>query len=284
MILVAGATSTAGREVVHQLVAAGHAVRAVTRDPARMPDPGPHVEPVAADLGAPETLRGLMSGVDSVFMLHGGGPEGPLHDANLAQAAADAGVKRVVKMSVIGAEYDFTDLISTWHLAGERAIRQIGLDWTFLRPGEFMSNTRLWAPAIRARGAVYWPHGQVPVAVIDPRDIAALAVAALTTPGHEGRTYRISGPAALTAERRVEIIAEAVGRPLRLVDIPVSAARDAAAKAGRQSLVVETALGNLGRDEFRVHAAEELPVSEEILGRAPRTFAEWVADHVDLFR
>ncbi|GAA3072103.1 SDR family oxidoreductase [Streptosporangium carneum] len=284
MILVTGATSNVGREVVGQLAAAGREVRAFTRDPDRVADIGPSVKTVTGDLAQPETLRAALAGVERVFALSGGGPEQPLHDANLAQAAAEAGVRHVVKMSVIGAEYGFGDLMSTWHLAGERAIRQVGLPWTFLRPGEFMSNARLWAATVKSQGVVYWPHGHVKVAVIDPRDIAALAVAALTSPGHEGKAYRISGPEALTVGERVGTLGAALGRALRHVEIPVSAARDAAARAGRQPLVVETALTNMGSDDYRVPYAQVLPVSRDVLGREPRTFAEWAADHIGLFR
>jgi len=145
MILVTGATSNVGREVVRQLVAAERDVRVLTRDPSRVADLDARIKVVTGDLSQPETLSAALSGVDSVFALSGGGPEQPLHDANLAEAAARAGVGHVGKMSVIGAQYGFTDLMATWHLAGERAIQQVGLPWTFLRPGEFMSNARLGA-------------------------------------------------------------------------------------------------------------------------------------------
>jgi (4-alkanoyl-5-oxo-2,5-dihydrofuran-3-yl)methyl phosphate reductase len=289
MILVTGATGIVGREVVSQLVAAGQDVRALTRDPGRAAGLGAQVKVVTGDLGQPETLPAALAGVDSVFLLSGGGPETPLHDANLAQAAAEAGVRHVVKLSIIGAEYEFTDLVSTWHLAGERALRQIGErpggpTWTFIRPGEFSSNARLWAGPVKSQGAVFWAQVEPKVAVIDPRDVAAVAVTALTTPGYEGRALRIGGPEALSVVQRVDKLAAALGRPLRLVAVPIPDVRDAAARAGRHPLVVETTLGNLGREEFRLHAAEVLPTFEEIVGRPPLTFDQWVADHIEIFR
>ncbi len=289
MILVTGATGTVGREVVRQLLEAGQPVRALTRDPDKAPALGDGVQFVAGDLGRPETLSAVLDGVHSVFLLSGGGPETPLHDANLAQAAAEAGVGHLVKLSIIGAEYGFTDLVSTWHLAGERAIQQIGArpgapTWTFLRPGEFSSNARLWVGPVKAQGTVFWSEVDTEVAVVDPRDVAAAAVTTLLEPGHEGKTYRFGGPEALTARQRVAKLGAALGRELKLVPIPIAAARDAAAKAGRQALVVETTLGNLTREEFRLHARKVLPTFEKLVGRPPMSFDQWVTDHVDLFR
>lgn len=288
MILVTGATGVVGREAVRQLLEAGQEVRVLTRDPERAAAFGAGVEVAVGDLARPETLAPALAGVDQVFLLTGGGPETPLHDANLAEAALSAGVGHVVKISIIGAEYGYDDLVSTWHLAGERALRQVaqrpgGPAWTIIRPGEYMSNARLWAPTVKARQTVFWPHGSVEVAVIDPRDVAAAAVRALTTAGHEGRTYRISGPEALTVADRVDKLAAALGSPLKYVEVSVADARDAAARGGRQPLVVETTMGNLLRPEFQANARKVLPAFEQLVGRPPLTFDQWAADHRGLF-
>jgi (4-alkanoyl-5-oxo-2,5-dihydrofuran-3-yl)methyl phosphate reductase len=289
MILVTGATGTIGREVLRQLIAARHDVRALVRDPRRGAELDAETKIVAGDLGRPETLAAALAGVDSVFLLTGGGPETPLHDANLGLAAAEAGTRHIVKLSIIGAEYGFDDLVSTWHLAGERALRQIGARpggpaWTFVRPGEFMSNARLWAPTVKARDTVYWSQVEPRVAVIDPRDVAAVSVAALTAPGHDCQTYRIGGPEALSTRERVEKLAAALGRPIRLVETPIPVVRDAAAKAGRQPLVVETTLSNLTRDQFRRRAELVVPTVREVTGRAPYTFDEWLSENIGVFR
>lgn len=289
MILVLGATGIVGQEVVKQLVEAGEDVCALVRDPLRDVGLSARVKVVAGDLGQSETLPAALAGVDGVFVLTGGGPETPLHDANLAVAAAEAGTRHLVKLSIIGAEYGFDDLVSTWHLAGERVIRQVGARpggpaWTFIRPGEFSSNARLWAGPVKSRGMVFWAQIEPKVAVVDPRDVATVAVTALTSPGHEGKTYRISGPEALSVAERVDKLSAALGRPLQLVEVPVEDVVTAAARAGRQPLVVETTLGNLARKEFRRQASQVLPTFQEVVGRPPRTFDEWVADHIDIFR
>ncbi|SDX62869.1 Uncharacterized conserved protein YbjT, contains NAD(P)-binding and DUF2867 domains [Amycolatopsis xylanica] len=287
MILVIGATGVVGRHVTAQLLEAGEDVRALVRD--REAALSPQVKVVQGDLGDRESLAAALSGVEKVFLLTTGGPETPLHDANLATTAADAGVKHIVKLSIIGAEYGFSDLVSTWHLAGERTLRQVaarpgGPAWTFLRPGEFMSNVRLWANQIKTQGKVFWASTEPAVAVVDPRDVAAMAVTVLTTPGHEGKTYRFGGPEALTVAERVGKIAAALGRDIELVEVPIPALLGAVKKAGRQPLVVETTLGNLGREEFRIQAKKVLPVFAEVVGRPPHTFDEWLAAHLDIFR
>lgn len=288
MILVTGPTGTVGRLVLRQLVERGQEVRALVRDPGRAVELSLQ-KLVVGDLGRPDTLPAALAGVDSVFLLSGGGPETPLHDANLGLAAAEAGVRHIVKISIIGAEYGFDDLVSTWHLAGERTLRQIGTQpggpaWTFIRPGEFMSNARLWAGPVKERGTVFWTQTDVPVAVIDPADVATLAVRALTSPGHEGQTYRISGPEPLDVHQRVAKLSTALSRPLRLVDTPVPDILDAVRRVGRNPLVVQTTLGNLSRAEFREQAARVLPTFERVIGRPLRTFDEWLADHIGMFR
>jgi uncharacterized protein YbjT (DUF2867 family) len=287
--LVTGATGTVGREVVKQLLAAKYEVRILTRDPGRAAALGDGVEVVTGDLEQPETLAAALAGVDSVFMLAGGGPETPLHDANLAEAALRAQVRHLVKLSVNGAEGGFEDLVSTWHMAGERTIRQIaarpgGPTWTIIRPGEFMSNARLWAGSIKSKGAVYWSQVSQQVAVIDPRDVAALAVQALTSPGHEGKAYRISGPEALSTTERVVKLGTALGKQLPLIEVPIGVVSEAAGKAGRQPLVVETNLGKLTGEKYQRYAAQVLPTFEDAMGRPPRTFDDWVGDNIELFR
>lgn len=289
MILVTGATGTIGRAVVEQLVAAGTEVRALTRDADRARFVNDSVKLVEGDLGSRATLSQVLVGIDRVFLLTGGGPETPLHDANMALAAADAGVRHIVKLSVIGAEYGFEDLVSSWHLAGERTLRQIGRraggpTWTFVRSGEFMSNAKLWAGSVKGKDTVFWAQIAPKVAVIDPADVAALSVHALTTPGHEGKAYCISGPEALSVSERVTKLSKALGRPIKLVELPVADVAAAAERAGRQSLVVETRLGELGREEYRQHAAAALLTFEDVVGRKPRTFDEWLSENIGIFR
>ncbi|GAB3889370.1 NAD(P)H-binding protein [Kibdelosporangium lantanae] len=282
MILVTGATGTVGRAVVDRLLAAGAHVHAVTRRPdaANLP---PQVDVGYADLDDPASLTDAFAGVKQVFLLSGG-PRIPTHDANVAEAAARAGVAHVVKLSSGRAgDPAATDPIPGWHRTGEQSIRDCGVDWTFLRPVGFMSNALMWAGSIRARGAVFAPYANGRVAVIDPDDIAAVATTVLTTPGHTGRTYELSGPEALSPADQVAVLADVIGRPIRYVEVEPAAARQAIMDHGVPSEMADAimALRATALGEF---TATVRPTVTEVTGRPATTFREWAERNQDSFR
>ena len=282
MILVTGATGTVGRAVVDRLLATGAQVRAVTRRPAGANLPA-GVDVGYADLDDPASLAEVFAGVKQVFLLSGG-PQIPAHDANVADAAARAGVAHVAKLSSGRAgDPTATDPIPGWHRVGEQSIRDCGVDWTFLRPVGFMSNTLIWAASIRAQGAVFAPYANGRVAVIDPDDIAAVATTVLTSPGHTGRTYELSGPEALSPADQVEVLADVVGRPIRYVEVDPAVARQAIMDHGVASDMADAimALRATSLGEF---TAIIRPTVEEITGRPATTFREWVERNRESFR
>ena len=281
MILVTGATGTVGREVVLQLVAAGERVRAMTRDPKKA-DFDPKVEVVAGDLGDPGTLDGAVAGVDRVFALSTG-PQLGVHDANLARAAKKAGARHVVKLSVLGAGSDAHNVIADWHEAGEKAIRESGLAFTFVRPGMFMSNALNWARTAKSQGKVFSNYRDGKVPPVHPRDIAAVAVKALTSSGHEGKSYPLTGGEALSMEEQVAILSEIVGKPIVFVRISDDAAREGMLKAGMPPVMVE-ALVEISGAQRTGTASEPLPTVEQVLGRKPLTWADWVRENAAAFR
>ncbi|HLJ88101.1 MAG TPA: NAD(P)H-binding protein, partial [Candidatus Angelobacter sp.] len=198
MILVTGATGTVGREVVAQLLAAGEKVRALTRDPGKTRFDGA-VEVVKGDLSQPETLLPAVQGADKIFSLALGLQIGE-QERSLAQIAKKAGVRQIVKLSVLGVGEGqaSTRAIAEWHAAGERAIEESGVPWTFVRPGRFMSNAMMWRDPVRNQGKVFSNFADGKSPAIHPKDIAAVAVQALTTSGHEGKAYPLTGPEAFS--------------------------------------------------------------------------------------
>ncbi|RDI49340.1 NAD(P)H-binding protein [Nocardia mexicana] len=277
MIVVTGATGTVGRAVVDQLLATGVEVRAVTRRPQGAGLP-PEVEVVRADLGEAEGLADAVAGADRLFLLSAG-PDLARHDEHAAEAAAHAGVPHIVKLSSGRAgDAAATDPIPTWHRAGERAVRAAGTAWTMIRPLGFMSNALHWAPTIRAHDTVYAPYGQGRIAVVDPHDIAAVATKSLTEPGHEGRTYTLSGPRALSPGEQTEILAGMLGRPLRYAETTPEQARAALVGFGVDAEMADAimALRATALESFtaRVH-----PAVEEVTGRPPRSFLEWAREN-----
>jgi (4-alkanoyl-5-oxo-2,5-dihydrofuran-3-yl)methyl phosphate reductase len=281
MILVIGATGTVGRQLVGRLIEAGSAVRGLTRTPDRAGLP-PDVEVVGGDLGRPETLGRAVDGADEIFLLSGG-PEGPEHDANLVAAAKEAGVRHIVKLSVLAAGHDGADPITRWHLAGEHMIEASGMAWTFLRPGAFMSNALMWADMIRHQGVVYAPFGQAKTAPIDPADIAEVAARTLTEPGHDGRAYPLTGPELLSPADQVDRLSAVLGRSLSLIDVPPEAAKQSMIDSGMPGGLADAVVATMAMAGSG-HAAVVLPTVEEVTKRPARTFADWAANHVAAFR
>lgn len=285
MILVIGATGHVGRELVTQLADQGEMVRAVTRRPgsAAFPD---GVEVVFGDVDDPASLDAAFAGIDRAFLMSAqppGSAESPTHDLALIDAAKRAGVAHVVKLSVLGGGGPGDDPIATWHCRAEQAVMGSGIDWTLLRPGRFMSNTLGWAPMIRQGDIVKVAFASRPAASIDPADIAAVAAAALTGAGPTAvnTAHELSGPQSLTPTQELHILAETLGRQLRLVEPPIEATRSGLLRSGMPEEVVDAVLARTLDDD---RGAEVLPTVEDLLVRPATSFATWATRHIDSFR
>lgn len=277
MILVTGATGHVGGELVHGLARRGHAVRGLVRDPKKFDVAD--AEGVAGDLNRPETLTAALDGVRGVFLLSG------YNDIPGTLALMrSAGVERVVLLSSqSAADSDERNAVARYHILSERAVRESGLAWTFLRPSSFMSNALRWLQQLRGGDVVREPFAHARIAAVDPEDIAAVAAAALLSDSHAhvGRSYRLTGPAALSAAERVAILALVLGRPLRL-----EAQSDADARAEMSRTMPAEYVDAFFHfftggtyDESTVH-----PTVLEVTGRPPRTFAEWALAHAGAFQ
>jgi (4-alkanoyl-5-oxo-2,5-dihydrofuran-3-yl)methyl phosphate reductase len=283
MILVIGATGNVGSEVVRGIVAAGHEVRAFVRGGDGAAEKLPRgVEIARGDLAAPASIAAALEGVDKMYLLAPLVPNMPELEAAAIGAAKNARVKHIVKHSNMGAP-EGASTLQRWHRAGEKLIESSGIPWTFVRPTGFMSNAFGWAETIKTQGAVYSPGGTGKLSVVDPRDIAAVAVKALTERGHEGKAYDVTGPQALSTAEQVNTIAEVIGKPLRYIDVPEPAAREGMLKMGMPAPIVEAMI------EFMrlVRAGDGAIVSndvEKVTGRAPRTFAAWARENAAFFR
>ncbi len=281
MILVTGATGTVGRAVIDELATSGEPVRAMTRRPgtADLPD---HVEVVGGDLDDPDSLEDAVRDVDRVLLVSTG-PDGPVQDRNLAVAAAKAGVGRIVKLSTLSVDDDrIHDPITRWHRAGEDAVRDSGVAWTFLRPTGFMSNALNWAGTIAGHDTVYHPYGDGRVALIDPRDIAAVAATVLTRPGHEGQAYPLCGPEALGPAEEVGILAEVLGRPLRYVEVSPEDAHRAMVERGMPPELADAVVAKAATTLEPGVAVPDRALSR-LLDTPPRTFRAWARDHAAAF-
>ncbi len=284
MILITGATGTVGTELVKQLVEAGQQVRVLVRDPAKAAKFGNAVEIIKGDLSKPETLGAAFVGAGKAFVLSPPiGPEFPELEGNAFNAAKKAGVKHIVKLSGSSSIETFMagSPFAEWGLESEKRLRALGVAWTILRPGPFYSNA-ITAWGIMLRGGLFLPTGNGKDQPIDPHDIAAVAVKVLTTPGHEGKTYELTGPELLSYAEVVQIIAAVTGKPLKYVDVPEAVWRQEMLGTGAPSFVVESMLSYFaGVRAGRLHVTSTVP---ELLGRPARSYEQWAKDHVAALR
>ncbi|MFD9908573.1 SDR family oxidoreductase [Streptomyces sp. NPDC059063] len=274
MIVVTGATGNVGRALVHQLTAAGAPVRALTRDPQRAD------LPAAADVTPlvvtpdPADMTAQFDGAKELF-LHVAAPGD--HTAAFLAAARTAGVEHVVALSTIAVEDgpEADSFIHTMHRKLEQDVRDSGLDWTFLRPGVFSTNSLQWAWQIKQSDTVRGPFANGVSTPIHEADIAAVARHALQE-RHHGIAHALTGPAPITNEQQIAAIGEAIGRPLTYAEIPP------------EEVVPEM---------FPIIPAEMVPyfikalaatvdadppltaTVEKVTGTPARTFAQWARDH-----
>jgi uncharacterized protein YbjT (DUF2867 family) len=235
-----------------------------------------------ADLTDPESLRAVLDGADALFLHDGGASAHLLSPRDILDVAKAGGVGRIVVLSSIGvATRPQSESHGGMMRAIEDAVRQSDIDWTILRPGGFDSNAYAWAESVRAQRTVAAPFGDVGLPTVDPADIAEVAAAALHQDGHAGQIYELTGPALSTPRQRVEAIGEAIGEPIRFVEQTREEAR-AQMLLFMPEPVVETTLDAIGEP----NAAEQRisPDVARVLGRAPRTFADWARRNVAAFK
>jgi uncharacterized protein YbjT (DUF2867 family) len=232
-VLVTAATGAIGAQVVHALHDRGIDVRAFVRDrdkAARVL--APDVEVVVGDYADPDSLARALRGVERVFLACGNVPEQVAHEKAVIDAASLAGVQRVVKLSGPRASLGSTLVFERWHGAIEQHLRASGLPWVMLRPSTYMTNLLAYAEPIARTGMLFAPAGAAKISFVHPRDVAAAAAVALTEPGHEGETYSLTGPAAITFAQIADDLTAATGRRITYVDVPDDAAREAMLDAG----------------------------------------------------
>lgn len=277
MILVLGASGTVGSEVVRQLSAKKVPFRAAYRDPSKAPQ---GVEAVKADLNDRASLDAAMRGVDRLFLLS---PSQGAQEIAAVEAARAAGVKHIVKLSVWGAE-DAGFSFAKIHRPVEQAIEASGLSWTFLRPNSFMQNMANYnGGSIKAQGAFYGGVGETKISHVDVRDIAAVAVAALTEPGHDKKAYTLSGPEALAYSEMAEKISKAAGREVKYVDLPPDQLKQGMTSSGIPEGYAD-ALLDLNRSYREGHAARVTNDIKQVTGRDPISFDQYARENAGAFR
>jgi len=281
-VLVTGATGTIGRDVARQLFGKGVAVRAGVRDKAKARKQfGAEIALVPFDFENAKTFSEALEGVERVFLLP------PLLPNQLevmnafVDAAKRAGIRHMVKLSAIGIDDESQPTAIKSHDANERHIRESGVAFTFLRPNSFMQNFITYFPP--RNGAIYLPWGNGTASFVDTRDIASVAAKALTSDGHEGKIYTLTGPATLGIAEVALILSEVTGREFKYVDVPEAAARDGMLQAGVPPWQVELVLELHAVNKQNRWSAVTSDI-EKVTGTPPTDFAQFAREHADKFR
>jgi uncharacterized protein YbjT (DUF2867 family) len=283
MILITGATGTVGSEVVKRLSAQGTQVRAVTRDPERADAHRvPHVQFVQGDFEDVESMRRACSGIDRAFLLTNSTERTEEQQIVFTRVARQSGVRHIVKLSQLHADANSPGRFLRYHAAVEASIRASGLTFTFLRPNLYMQGLLNFRQSIRQESAFFAAARDARISAVDVRDLADVAVAALTTSQHDNKIYALTGPEALTFAEMAHQLSKAVGRTIAFADVPPESMRAALADLGFPAWQADGLL-----EEFAMYRRGEAADIEsgvrDALGRPPRAFEEFARDYASLF-
>ena len=305
IILVTGATGTMGSEVVKQLVSSfssspsssssGQSVviRAAVHsqnkaDKLRQYGGGETaVEIVNMDYNKPETIAAALNKVGKLFLL-------TLPSLNMADISSEIvreakknGVQHIVKLSVFGADAEPGIIIGRLHRQEEKIIEESGITYTFLRSSAFMQNfVNYYNYTIKTQNAIYLPAGEGKVSFVDARDVAAVAAKLLTENNgrnqHENKVYVVTGSEALSYSQVAEIISKEIGRKISYIDTPEEDTRKAMKSGGREDWLIDAILEEFYKTRVG-NRSETTRTVEQIIGRKPTSFTQFVRDYANSF-
>jgi uncharacterized protein YbjT (DUF2867 family) len=281
-ILVTGATGNVGAHVVDELRRRGVRVRAFVRDAARARARwGDGVELAVGDFGDAAAVRRALAGADRVFLASPNSPQQVEHETDVIDAAVALGARRIVKLTTptarVGAPVAF------WHWQGciEEHLLRAPTPSVLVQASFFMTNLLAAAAQVARDGALVAPAGAARIAMVDPRDVAAVAAVALTDAAFPARVH-VTGPEAVTYERVAEALTSVTGRRVRFVDAPDAAAREGLRAAGAPDWFAEPLVTLFAM--LRRGAAERVTDTvRAVTGRTPRTIEEFLRDHAAAF-
>jgi uncharacterized protein YbjT (DUF2867 family) len=284
MILITGATGRIGGATLKYLSSRGMALRALIRSPEKAASvAAPGVETVIGDFAEPHSLDAALEAVDAALLVSPLDPRQVELQGHFIEAAKRTGHIHIVKVSGLGTALDSPVRSGRWHAEIEQHLEDSGLPFTHLRPPFFMQNILRFAPMIRANGEFVGALQQGKVSMIDVHDIAAVAGTILTTSGHAGKAYVLTGPEALSYQEIAERISAILGRKVTYNDMPLEAMRERLRASGMPEWHVEIQI-DFSTALSAGQAATVTDTVAAVTGRQPRTFEQFFQEHRDVFR
>lgn len=282
-ILITGATGNVSTEVLQALKGTKNKLRVLVRDEAKgAPFKAQGLEVVVGNLDTPRTLAPAFAGVDAAWLLTTAGPRAADQNSSAIWAARKAGVSFVARMSAVGAAHNAPTINSRSHALSDAELAASGIPFAILKPHFFMQNFMMAAQSVTKEGAMYLALGDGKMGVIDSRDIGVFAAQVLTTGGHEGKTYTLTGPASLPMATVAEQLGAAVGKAVKYVPVSNEQAAQSMAGMGMDEWMVEAmsnyftayanGWGDFVTDDF-----------QRVTGKAPRAFATFAKDFAAAF-
>ncbi len=283
MILITGATGSVGTELVKKLSERGTPARAFVRNRAQAQAIAlPGIEIVEGDFTKPETFTRALVGIDRLFLLIPSSSQVEKQQRSFVDAAKRSAVRHIVKLSQLGANAHSPGRFQRYHGAVENHILRSGIAYTFLRPNLFMQALLNFRSSLSSPGTLFAAARNAKVSVVDVRDVATLAERALTESGHEGKTYDITGPEALTHAQMAEQLSQALGKPLKYVDVPLEAFREALLSFGLPPWQAEGVVEDYGQYR-RGEASLVGSTIRDITGSDPTAFSCFAYDYAAKF-
>jgi len=283
MILVTGATGNVGTEVIKKLAESKRPIRAFIRNrtqASHITQPG--VEIVEGDFAKPKTFARALDGVETLFLLTPSSAEAEQQQCNFVDAAQKSKVKHIVKLSQLGASSNAAGRFQRYHGAVENYITKSKIPYTFLRPNLFMQGLLNFRPTIASQGVFFGPVSQARISIVDVRDIGAVAAKTLAEPRHEGKAYDLTGPETLTQAEMAEQLSQAVGKPIKHVEVSPEVMKEALSKNGMPAWQAEGVVEDYER--YRKGEGEHISSAiHDITGYEATYFAQFALDNAAKF-
>ncbi len=284
-LLITGATGSVGTQLVKNLVNMNVSFRALVRnnDQGDLMASLPQAEIAVGDLSDSDSLEQALQGIEKAFLLTNSSEYAQELQLNFVNAAYKAGVKHIVKLSQLAADEASAVRFLRYHAAVENRIKELGMDYTFLRPNLFMQGLIAFGHSIKYEGKFYGSLGNATVSAVDIRDIAGVAARVLTEVGHENKIYNITGNESLTHFQMAEILSRVLETEITYVDLNSEQMQGALTVAG----FPEWQIGGLIEDYAhyaRGEASEIFNTVREVTGKHAISFEQFVHDHLKFLK